>query len=311
MFIFLLSVQLSCVDDPIYQVEGAFDIYVEQFIEEGNERGLDFDFHRTGLTIQFASNITGSPGACLGNRQIVINREDWALMDEFEKESLIFHELGHCELDRAHDNQKLKNGEWTSIMRGTPFSACDNDIINYAGTRREYYLDELFGVSQIDEPPWSQLQATLAKKNQKQSVWGRQEAIEFIDSIEGLSSSNFEIDLELNTDEMEGFGGFQFTGISLSNNIRIFTNSQRDLAIDSGKEVWGFMHLAQKNHLLKEGFNRITVQRLDNRYHIFINGTFFYWFDFIQPRSNIIASANIGDKGKPIFRNLSVSILSE
>jgi len=49
---------------------------------------------------------------------ILLDRKRWAQLDLPAQEALLFHELGHCLLDRRHDNRIVATGEWHSLMRG-------------------------------------------------------------------------------------------------------------------------------------------------------------------------------------------------
>jgi hypothetical protein len=61
-------------------------------------------------------------------------------MEPARKEVLLFHELGHCVLDRDHRNDFLPNTEQASVM---------NQVlphpVTYTGNT-QYYLQELFTV---------------------------------------------------------------------------------------------------------------------------------------------------------------------
>ena len=52
------------------------------------------------------------------------------------RESLVFHELGHSYLGRGHDDAILDNGYYKSIM--------NTYVISYGPDMRDYYIDELF-----------------------------------------------------------------------------------------------------------------------------------------------------------------------
>jgi len=54
----------------------------------------------------------------LGANDIAIDREVWDRSNESSKEWLVYHELGHCVLDRSHRNDRFENGMWKSLMRG-------------------------------------------------------------------------------------------------------------------------------------------------------------------------------------------------
>lgn len=123
-------------------------VYFERFEDAALERGINIDLE--------ASNVTGtienepghnSAGACEmdtnGNLHRVSLREDfWATASVTDKEIIVFHELGHCFLNRTHLDLALPDGTCVSLMR-TGGNVCNDNY--YVGTRG-YYLDELFGI---------------------------------------------------------------------------------------------------------------------------------------------------------------------
>lgn len=122
-------------------------IYFERFEDAAIERGINLNL--------VAENVTGSiedepghesSGGCSldtnGTTNHISIREDfWAVSTPTQREILIFHELGHCYLERDHENAILENGNCASLMR-TGGSFCRD---NYFDDTRDYYLDELFG----------------------------------------------------------------------------------------------------------------------------------------------------------------------
>jgi len=56
------------------------------------------------------------------------------------KELIVFHELGHCFLQRGHREDALPNGACVSIMR----SGIEDCLDNYTSETRSFYIDELF-----------------------------------------------------------------------------------------------------------------------------------------------------------------------
>lgn len=123
-------------------------VYFERFEDAALERGINIDLE--------ASNVTGtigdepghnSPGACEMNTNGTLHRvslrEDfWASASVTDKEIIVFHELGHCYLNRQHLDLALPNGTCVSLMR-TGGNVCSD---NYFVGTRDYYLDELFGI---------------------------------------------------------------------------------------------------------------------------------------------------------------------
>jgi len=125
-------------------VEEALTPYFERFVAEGKLRGLDIDLVEKrieGFLINIeADNVVGQcTYSATSTRQVNIDSAYWNSATDLEKEFVVFHELGHCYLERTHaDTQENRN--CTSIMHsGT--SGCR---FNYNVSSRATYLDELF-----------------------------------------------------------------------------------------------------------------------------------------------------------------------
>ena len=129
----------------------SFQPYVDQFIEEASARGIAIDFSDTGLSMQFGTLPLGTAAQCQelgddrrGNHQLLFDENLWTIAAPARNEFLVFHELGHCELARQHTNNKLPNGEWESMMRGSiasaPFTTKEaGQPVNFHGFRTVSY----------------------------------------------------------------------------------------------------------------------------------------------------------------------------
>ena len=104
---------------------------------------------KTGSIVSFGNNFEKNViGYCTpSNKNIKINKRYWDTATDYEKEMLIFHELGHCDLDRDH-----KEGWYIQIVDGKevariPISIMGAQLfyVNTYITHRDYYLEELFG----------------------------------------------------------------------------------------------------------------------------------------------------------------------
>lgn len=170
VIIIILAVAVGCSDDgtetpstAIYNVDPVFETYVQEFIAEGAKRGKDINFDDSGLSIQFSEfPLDGAAGLCrLGRYDIEIDKANWFRFSERFRSYLLFHELGHCELDRLHRNNTFSDDSWKSILRGDPFKGIENrQPVAYFGFRKEYYLDELFDQSTPD-PEWSKVSFSI------------------------------------------------------------------------------------------------------------------------------------------------------
>lgn len=141
--LFLLA---SCNKDPqtTTVVDTDLQVYFESFKFEGEKRGLTIDL-RTAEIDGYMKTIEdhGVVGQCIHDdegKSIVIDVNKWRTLDQLEKEFIVFHELGHCYLDRGHTDEKNRNGSCKSMMHSSA-TACNN---TYNSSTRENYLDELF-----------------------------------------------------------------------------------------------------------------------------------------------------------------------
>jgi hypothetical protein len=169
--LFLLFLTIACSDEsePIYSVQDEFVPYVMQFIQEGTNRGysvtidnLIMEFGETDEE-EYCGQCIYAPDDPTVQRRIVINSNSacWAMESEQSKEVLIFHELGHCVLNRInHKEDKLPNGAYASMMnRGelNLYEPCVYDIGDGdcdKSYRRTYYVDELFDEN-TPSPDWA------------------------------------------------------------------------------------------------------------------------------------------------------------
>ena len=144
----------SCKDPTEYTVDATFTPYLNRFDSLAQLHGKNFDPQKTGLIIQFANLSNGNAGLTHYETpiRIEIDKTYWNDISnyagaEMMKEDLIFHELGHGLLRRDHLNSILENGDWKSMMCGGDKVNNRPWNINYRGTRRDYYIKELFDQS--------------------------------------------------------------------------------------------------------------------------------------------------------------------
>ncbi len=147
--VFILSIftlSIGCNND----IEGPYideDLvpYVDEFIEEAAARGLIIDKDSLDLQI-FLTNIPNAniQGQCVREpgeiNLIQIDKNFFRAIDDLRKEFLVFHELGHCVLNRLHEDDSDTNGNCISIMHSGGASCNDT----YSLETRSDFLDELF-----------------------------------------------------------------------------------------------------------------------------------------------------------------------
>ncbi len=140
---------LGCQKDSVTIAESYIEEdlvpYFERFKEEGAARGIVVDYELANISAYLenigADNVSGQ---CIHSgeeaKRLVIDIEFWRQATDIRKEFVVFHELGHCFLNRGHLETELADGTCESMMH-SGLSGCRNAFNNLT---RSYYLDELF-----------------------------------------------------------------------------------------------------------------------------------------------------------------------
>lgn len=116
---------------------------LDLFVAEGRQRGMNIDISRLSAVIADIPE-TKVLGRCaqgsISGSTLTIDAAFWSSATIWEKEYVVFHELGHCALNRRHLEEQKPDGSCKSIMQsGT--SGCK---MIYNAQTRSGYLDELF-----------------------------------------------------------------------------------------------------------------------------------------------------------------------
>lgn len=155
---FLLFILLnSCTYDHYHIIPDEVKLFVEEFFQDAIRYGKNISLDDYVLNISF-TNLNEADGRChFDGNKILIDSYFWNNASQYNKRWLIYHELGHCILDRRHDDSSFPNGECKSIMRGG-FDCSENNVSELWW---DYYLDELFkGKNNL--PAWYDLNAKPA-----------------------------------------------------------------------------------------------------------------------------------------------------
>lgn len=121
---------------------GKTDPVFREFVDSFSQR---FNIS-VGVPITFKPIEQKYAGVCLvyvnGYREIRINKIYWESYSREQKEQLIFHELGHCVLNRGHDDSLIFNTNCpNSIMRSFMFS--QHEINTCYLPNYNYYMEDL------------------------------------------------------------------------------------------------------------------------------------------------------------------------
>lgn len=138
--------------------DSSFDKYIENFQNEGKKiRGESFLVEDLKITFGIGNTLnTGINGRAINfngkgglNNVVLINQDHWDGSSEYEKELLIFHELGHNILGRV--------GHETSFINKYPISimCLPKPMDGMYSDNREFYIKELF--TPLDTPEYTEL----------------------------------------------------------------------------------------------------------------------------------------------------------
>lgn len=137
---------MSCNKDQNNEIESELLTYFDSFELEAEARNLSIDIDNIDIN-GYVEDIEerGTLGQCKsysdGSHTVVFDENYWDRITDLQREYLVFHELGHCILDRAHDDTKDANGNCNSIMQ----SGANTCKSIYSSENRTSLLDELFG----------------------------------------------------------------------------------------------------------------------------------------------------------------------
>lgn len=139
----LLLLMTACTEEEILVVHSELQPYFARFQEEGAMRNVEIDFEALRIEGDIA-DLENVSGQCQHNTvdpdKVVIDAQYWQVLSDLEKEFVVFHELGHCALNRSHDESTLSNGNCATMMHSGQ-SGCRK---NYSSSTRASYIDELF-----------------------------------------------------------------------------------------------------------------------------------------------------------------------
>ncbi|MFD2935864.1 hypothetical protein [Spirosoma flavum] len=161
----LTGCQSSSQPEPIqYSVPAEAEPYVQSFRDEAKKHNSTVSTANLVVTYG-ATQSEDVCGQCLlqsgKTPHITLSTDSfcWQQASQYERECLVFHELGHCLLGRTHKTDKFPNGAFVSLMNPdnvSVYATCRYPIggdVCDKRTRRDYYIDELF-VASTPTPDW-------------------------------------------------------------------------------------------------------------------------------------------------------------
>jgi len=148
--IFLIASCTHLEEDPVLfypNVDKELWSYFSSFEQEAKIRGIQADLKLaeiTGVITSIADD--GVAGTCqFGSHiaHVTVDQDFWNSASPLFREYVVYHELGHCFLNRNHNDGQDSQGNCVSIMQ-SGLSGC---LISYRLQNRAHFIDELFGAN--------------------------------------------------------------------------------------------------------------------------------------------------------------------
>lgn len=311
---------VACTDGPeyAYQVDPAFEPYVQKFKDDAKRYGQNFD--STALIMRFANLTDNKAGQCYMYRKPILIEIDQTYWESIAtstnadnlREELIFHEMGHGFMQREHLNNQLTRGDWQSMMFGDELPNNLQPTLNYRGMRKEYYIQELFTLT-TEKPAWSTIEAPdfstvqeqeiMRLKTNEQCQFTLQDteyyhsyiennqlvvknksalpiAIPLNANIETNTNFCIEINYQISGETTHSGGVFWGeTDPSKTNYNLHYCELHTNQHVDIGEYSCLIPFMDLYVEAITTGFNQLTIRKQDNYLYYFINGVFAYYND--------------------------------
>ena len=162
----LFSCQKNDPFEPVYQVPPEFQVHVDSFLQEAAARGYDFEINNLIIEVdgELDFRTCGRCNSLASNnkvQKIIRLNPNCIDLGATLLETLVYHELGHCFLNRPHDDGLLPNGDPRSLMVTGNIYIYSPCVYAISGEgcdetfKRQYYMDELFDPS-TEVPAWAE-----------------------------------------------------------------------------------------------------------------------------------------------------------
>ena len=309
---------ISCSDDggvedmtPVYDVDPEFEQYVQEFLVEAEKRGQSFDFRETGLSIRFSElPLNNANGRCyLGQYRVEIDKLDWFSFSELFRSYLLFHELGHCALDRGHRNDQFNDGSWMSVLKGDPFTDFDaRKPVPYFGFRKEYYIDELFDPN-LPMPEWANESFNFEVPLEREEITNVIPTVSRLNERFSGITEDYEVEVEFDFIDQRGiWTTLEWGQVGANYYIQIIP----DFGYYIGVKDDGFnniLHYRQDTDRANgRAIDNITIRQQDGLELIFVNEEFIFHLDRQSQLDYVSLSALEGDQVVNSFRINSLQV---
>lgn len=121
----LMTISCSCGSEEYREASTnpAFLPYITSFEADYKKKVTTAIIFKDKLPTKWAAScVRWEVGGKVVYKEIKVKTEYWNKIDENRRQQIIDHELGHCELNKGHDNRIFPNGMKTSVMHKTAFT---------------------------------------------------------------------------------------------------------------------------------------------------------------------------------------------
>jgi hypothetical protein len=300
--------------------------YLDLFEQEAAKRGRNIRIDN--LIVEFEEDLRGGEAAGLctfasetsptPHIRLDTTSYNWQ-NNPSHREILVFHELGHCILNRLHRDDELPNGNFSSIMRSTGEQLYGGNLNAF---KREYYLDELFDEG-TPAPDWATNVPSYASISDAQRVpvfmedfdnnangWqlgsspntsSQINSGEFLfeskksdaafftaQSIPELDQTqDFEIEVMMRIASGESSVMLQWAGSS-GNDLSFYGFTQ-DSVIFIGNWASGVSISRNVANFRPNEYNKLTIRKQGELYFFFLNEVYFDVMEFESYEGNLLA----------------------
>jgi hypothetical protein len=266
-------------------IDPAFAPYWQSFKDEANARFLSSSVSEQDVYIQFGDLDENLHGECIDGRggdSIVISRDYWDTIDQTQREILIFHEIGHCQLTRPHvgDGGYLLSYSVAPSLMVSSINGCNGVFDPYSPKWRAYYIDELFGFP--SDPEWLDLALPYDIPESPTELFFE------LDGISSSSASSSSIELESEDKFQAIFQNSTDGDFSIRlNDFRLaFSYETAGFTIfDDDRQIAFVEFFFYLNQVRSTGTVTITLRHVDGILYFYIGDYLVHFREFEKPES--------------------------
>ncbi len=273
-------------------IEPEIEPYVDSFYLEANRLGVELDIKKNDITITFVESDEFSGQCSYGfwNNSIQIDLGFWEDATHERKYWLIFHELGHCVLNRTeHLNEVFPNGECKSEMDGDEDNFfCSSN--KYSKLWKNYYINELFFPSRNKLPDWYEKDAIPKPIEAELPVFQIKDGNSTMDTLFTVRNpidtlhKNYQIHFQIRKWDRYDHFSFEFGDYKWFFN-RFWTNQLfriEDNVSSGGRAIF------TQNKLTPNDVEVVQIERRNNFFYFFMDSKLVHIMEYQSPENDII-----------------------